>query len=131
MADSLANKKVLLVEDDYWIREVYKMALRQRDLIVVEASDGAEAIEVFNKEKPDLVLLDIMLPVMSGLEVLKYVRKEALNNRNTPIFLITNVDTADIFDQAEQNNPDGFYLKSRITPQQITDKVVLLLGSEK
>jgi len=77
--------KILVVEDEENIRKVIKKILEINEFEVVEACDGAEAMEKFYNEKIDLIILDWMLPKINGIEVLKMVRKES----SLPILMLT------------------------------------------
>jgi two-component system OmpR family response regulator len=78
-------KKVLLVEDDRPLAEVVTYNLRKEGYEVVTAGDGIQGLETARREKPDLVLLDIMLPGLDGLELCRLLRKES----NVPIIMLT------------------------------------------
>lgn len=84
------KKKVLLIEDDPQIYKVYEIQLKKEGVLTVVADDGDEAVELFKKEKPDLVVLDLMLPKRDGFGVLEYIRKSEKNN-NVPIIVISNL----------------------------------------
>jgi two-component system, OmpR family, response regulator MtrA len=85
--------RVLLVEDDPSIREITAIGLRQAGFEVITAPDGAEGLARFRADRPDLVLLDVMLPRMDGLEVTREIRRAA----TTPIVMLTaRGDTLDI-----------------------------------
>ena len=77
--------KVLVVDDDKNICEVIKMYLENSGYHVKVANDGREAQEVFPNYKPDLVLLDVMLPYLDGIDVLKWIRRDS----ETPVIMIT------------------------------------------
>jgi two-component system OmpR family response regulator len=77
--------KVLIVEDDANLRETLKYNLRKEGYAVVTAADGEQALEVARREKPDLCILDIMLPKMNGFEVCRILRKEM----TVPILMLT------------------------------------------
>ena len=70
-------KKILIIEDDLDIQEMIQFFLEDQKYKVVVAGDGVEGISVFNSEKPDLVLLDILLPKMDGYAVCELIRKES------------------------------------------------------
>ena len=69
------NKKALVIEDDGNIRELLRLYLEKDGFTVVHAADGGEGIDLYRSNKPDLILLDIMLPVMDGWSVLREIRK--------------------------------------------------------
>jgi two-component system, OmpR family, response regulator len=84
MADVNVNK-ILVVEDDRNLLDTLQYNLRQEGYKVVTAVDGAEALDVARREKPDLIVLDIMLPKLSGFEVCRILRKEM----SVPIMMLT------------------------------------------
>ena len=67
--------KILIVDDDINICELLRLYIEREDYSVVIANDGEQAVELFNHEQPDLVLLDIMLPKLDGWQVCKEIRK--------------------------------------------------------
>ena len=77
--------KILVVDDDLELLGLIGFALRQAGYLVVEAADGGAALATFQREQPDLVILDVNLPVVSGFEVCRRIRAEA----TTPIMLLT------------------------------------------
>jgi len=81
----VTNDKILIVEDDRSLLETLKYNLRKEGYSVVTAVDGVEALEVARRDKPDLIILDIMLPKMSGFEVCRILRKEMI----VPILMLT------------------------------------------
>ncbi len=81
----MANNKVLVVEDDANLLETLKYNLRKEGYDVATASDGEQAIEVARREKPDLIVLDIMLPKLNGFEVCRILRQEM----TVPILMLT------------------------------------------
>ncbi|MBF0775859.1 DNA-binding response regulator [Streptococcus azizii] len=80
--------KILVVEDDVTINQVICEFLREHDYQVISVMDGGEALECFEKENFDLVILDIMLPTVSGLDVLKEIRKSS----QVPVMMLTALD---------------------------------------
>jgi two-component system response regulator MtrA len=87
------DARILLVEDDPSIREVTALGLTAAGFGVTAAADGAEGLERWRADRPDLVLLDVMLPRLDGLEVLRAIRREA----TTPVVMLTaRADTIDV-----------------------------------
>ena len=83
------NDKILVVEDDRNLLDTLKYNLRKEGYDVVTAADGAEALDICRKEKPDLIILDIMLPKKNGVEICHDLR---LKEVNTPILMLTAKD---------------------------------------
>ena len=87
------DASILLVEDDPSIREVTALGLRAAGFTVTTAADGVDGLDRWRSDRPDLVLLDVMLPRMDGLEVCRAIRREA----TTPIVMLTaRADTIDV-----------------------------------
>lgn len=84
----MLQKKVLLVDDDDKIRELLRLYFMKANFITLEAVDGVEAIRAVERDKPDMVLLDLMLPVIDGMEVCTQIRKFS----NVPIIMLTAKD---------------------------------------
>jgi two-component system OmpR family response regulator len=81
----MADNRILIVEDDINLLATLKYNLQKDGYDVVTAIDGAEAVETARKEKPDLIILDVMLPIMSGFEVCRILRREMI----VPILMLT------------------------------------------
>ena len=81
----MANEKILVVDDDANICELLRLYLTKEGYQVTVANDGEEGLEKFNQVKPDMVLLDVMMPRMDGLEVCRRIRKAG----NTPVMMLT------------------------------------------
>ena len=85
------QQKVLVADDEAQIRNILSIYLKKAGFEVVEAADGAEALVKVQSDKPDIIVLDIMMPVMDGLEVCKQVRKIS----DIPIIMLTAKDEDD------------------------------------
>lgn len=96
----MPQKKILLVDDSVTTLQLEKMILGEEPYILVTAADGEEAVEKAIREKPDLILLDIVMPKMDGFEVCRKLR-EAPATRHTPIIMVST--------RAEQNNIEWAY----------------------
>ena len=85
----MANEKILVVDDDTNICELLRLYLTKEGYQVTTANDGEEGLDKFNQVKPDMVLLDVMMPKMDGLEVCRRIRKLG----NTPVMMLTAIST--------------------------------------
>ena len=81
----MANEKILVVDDDTNICELLRLYLTKEGYQVTTANDGEEGLEKFSQVKPDMVLLDVMMPRLDGLEVCRRIRKMG----NTPVMMLT------------------------------------------
>lgn len=86
--------KIMVVDDEKNILMLYKSELEEEGYDVVAANSGKEAIDLFDKEKPDLVTLDIMMPDMDGIQVLRQLKQKS---PNTPVIMLTAYDYRDDF----------------------------------
>ncbi len=118
------QKKILIVEDDVTMREIVVHKLSTSGFTVVEAADGKAAIEAWKREKPDLVLLDLMLPEMDGFQILEEVRK---NNdptiTKTPVIVLSNLFSKEDIQKAKSLNIDDFMVKAYYTTEEILTRV--------
>lgn len=114
--------KVLIVDDDAHIREVIEFALTKHGYKVIEASNGKLALELFDIEQPDLVLLDIMMPELDGIAVCQRIRA----NSNTPIIFVSAMDDdADIVLGLEIGGDD--YVAKPFSVRQIVARIKAVL----
>ena len=82
---NISNIKILVVDDEAQIRKVIRLLLEKKGYSIIEAGDGAAAVEIVEKEKIDLIIMDIMMPLMSGIEATAEIRKSSV----TPILFLT------------------------------------------
>ncbi len=125
------NKKILLVEDDLFLLDLYTQFFTQRGYNVSSASDGEEGIKTALSGTFDVILLDIMLPKKSGIDILKDIKAEGSPARNTPVFMLTSLGYDEIIKNAFQLGAAGYFLKSNILPNQIIDEVESIISQNK
>lgn len=114
------GKKVLCVEDEYFITELYERALTRAGYEVHTIIDGPSGLTEAETNKYDIILLDIMLPNMSGLEILKQLRDPSKNpDLKAKIIITTNLDQGEEGRKAVENQADGYIVKAEITPKQL------------
>jgi CheY-like chemotaxis protein len=116
-------RKILIAEDDFFIRDIYSKVFSLSGYDVAVAVDGADALDKISNQQFDMVLLDIMMPRMTGIDVLKNVRALQTPQKSTPIFIITNLGQQNVIEEAFKLGMDGYILKSQVTPQQIVDEI--------
>ncbi|OGF26887.1 hypothetical protein A2303_02555 [Candidatus Falkowbacteria bacterium RIFOXYB2_FULL_47_14] len=117
------QKKVLIVEDEEILRAMYERKFVQdKELKVFIAADGAEGLEMARREKPDVVLLDIILPKLDGFSVLEEIRKMK-EMKKTPVFMFTNLGTPEDIEKGKALGATDYMVKVSLTPDQIYEKV--------
>lgn len=116
------NKTILLVEDDMFVRELYLRVLAQTGYAIVAAVDGEDGIQKAQQVKPDLVLLDIMMPKVNGLDVLLALKAKG-ETKHIPVVLLTNLGHAETIQDAFAAGAQGYLMKVRISPYEIIDTV--------
>lgn len=114
--------KILVVDDDLELRELISFALRQAGYLVVMAADGPDALRVFEREQPDLVILDVNLPGFDGFEVSRRLRAEAA----TPIMMLTVRSSEEDQVQGLDGGADDYLLKP-FSPRTLLARVRALL----
>ena len=113
--------KVLLIEDDPVLQDMYKDKFQRDGFETHVAGDGEEGISLMKQIKPDIVLLDLILPKMTGFSVLDIVNKDPEVN-TIPIIVMTNI-YADGEDLVKNHGVKAFILKSNITLEEVVTKV--------
>ncbi len=117
----MASHKILVCDDEKNIRRLVQVNLERAGYKVVTASDGKEALQQVVKERPELIVLDIMMPYMDGFEVLQNLRRNA-STREIPVFMLTaKSQDSDIF-RGWQSGVDC-YLTKPFTPVELVSFV--------
>lgn len=122
---AMTEKKILVVEDEAPLRNALCDGLRAQGFTVFEAKDGQEGLESALKEKPHVILLDLMMPVMDGMTVLKKLREDAEYGAHAQIIVISNIGIFDERVTKGVNTADpAFYLvKSNWSMEGVISKV--------
>lgn len=126
----MSEIRTLIVDDSSVMRKIVERALRQAGLdalVVYEAGSGAEGIEVLKKEKVDMILSDINMPVMDGLEFLRQLKAQGLA-AGVPVIMITTESSEEHVKQAIQAGAVG-YIRKPFTAEQVKERVLPLLAT--
>ena len=126
----MAKAKILMVEDDVSLAEMYQKKFTNDGYEVVLAYDGQEGLKKTAEVKPDLVLLDIMLPKLDGLALFKKMRGNPATF-TTPVILLTNFGQEDLVFECFKLGAVDYLVKSDVTPQQVVKKVEGFLSEQK
>lgn len=118
-------KKILIVEDELALRQVLNEKFKREGFTVLEASDGEAGLRQAIEGRPDVILLDMLMPKMDGLGVLKKLRDENDYGKKVPVLLLTNVspDNDDMINAIEAMPKTYYILKASYSLQAIVNKV--------
>jgi DNA-binding response OmpR family regulator len=122
----MAKKRVLVVEDDDRVRKVEALILACDSLEVIEAPGGRQALDLLDQEQFDLVVLDLMMPEVDGMQVLSAIRQRP-ETEDLPVVLVTAKNT-------DRDMLEGFkgganyYITKPFEPRELVDSVELILG---
>ncbi|HTJ73613.1 MAG TPA: response regulator [Verrucomicrobiae bacterium] len=118
----VGSQKILLVEDNLELRGIYEQYLKRRGYDIVSASDGEEGLKKAKELHPGLIFLDIMMPKLDGLRVLKLLRHdETYGCTRSKIVLLTNLGDASRVDPKVQKDMDGYVIKAEINLPDLID----------
>jgi DNA-binding response OmpR family regulator len=122
--------KILLIEDNDLMRKVYSKKLQLANFKVETAVDGKEGLAKAKESKPDLILLDILMPKLNGIEVLKAIRTDH-ELKGVPVIFMTDFTRVESEYLSSQEEPDGYIIKSAVTPDTIIEEVKKLLVKDE
>ena len=121
------QNKILIVEDDQFVSELYDHQFTKYGFFTKVASDGEKALELARAYKFDAVLLDIMIPKLDGIEVLKKLKADS-STKDTVVVILSNLGQDDLIKQALQIGAKAYIIKSLYTPDQVVSEVRSIIG---
>lgn len=116
------KRTVLVVEDDQFLRDLIVRKLEEEGLNTIQAIDGEEGVRLIRENKPDIVLLDLILPGIDGFEVLMQAKADT-NISGIPIIILSNLGQKDDIDRGLQLGAKDYLIKAHFTPGEIVQKV--------
>jgi DNA-binding response OmpR family regulator len=116
------KKKILLIEDEKILSEMYKQKFTQAGFEVFSSSESEEGLEMAKKEKPDLIVLDILLPRENGIIFLKWMKEEP-EISSIPVMVFSNYDDPETKKEARELGIKDYLIKANYTPNGIVEKV--------
>jgi DNA-binding response OmpR family regulator len=119
--------KILLVEDDSFLLGMYATKFELEGFKVVMAEDGEKAVRAAQKELPDIILLDIILPKLNGFEVLKQLKAEDATGK-IPVILLTNLSQRDEIEQGMKMGAKDYLIKAHFMPSEVVEKIKKILN---
>lgn len=121
--------KIMLVEDDNNLREIYEARLLAEGYEIISAADGEAALALAVKEKPDLIISDIMMPKISGFDMLDILRSTP-ETKDTKIIMMTALSQAEDKTRADKLGADRYLVKSQVTLEDVAKVAREILGGE-
>jgi DNA-binding response OmpR family regulator len=121
------TRRILLAEDDRFLRKAAATALKRQGFAVLEAVDGEEALRVARAEAPDLILLDLIMPKLQGFEVLRALKADPATAA-TPVLILSNLGQDSDVKQAMEAGAAGYFVKVNLSLQDLVKRVVEILG---
>jgi two-component system alkaline phosphatase synthesis response regulator PhoP len=120
------RKKIMIVEDDIFISDIYQMKFNQEGFEVFLAKNGVDALQQLQNVLPDIILLDIMMPEMDGVETLKEIKKNE-KLKNIPTIMLTNISEREKAQECFKYGLNDYLIKSNFTPSEVVVKINSLL----
>jgi CheY-like chemotaxis protein len=122
-----AKQKILIVEDDKFLRDLITQKLRKEKFGTVEAVDGEQGLKKIKSEKPDLVLLDLILPGIDGFDVLTQIKKDH-GLATIPVIILSNLGQKDDIERGLKLGATDYLIKAHFTPGEIIEKIKKTIG---
>jgi CheY-like chemotaxis protein len=122
----MKNARVLLIEDDKLLRKACEIGLQKRGITVLTAVDGEEGLRRARAETPDLILLDMLMPKLSGMETLVELKKDE-QTRHIPVVILSNSSIETTMQKAKDLGAAGYLVKASLSLQELGDHVIAFL----
>lgn len=122
--------KLLLIEDDPLMIRLYKTLFTTKGFQVFSADNGIDGLDVLREEKPDIVLLDVMMPKMDGLQTIKAIREDP-EFKELPVIMLSNLGVNNVISEAFNYGATQYFVKSSVENNELVEAVNTLLNKEK
>lgn len=122
--------RILLIEDDKFLRRACEASLKKRGFTVLTAADGEEGLEQARAGAPDLILLDMLMPKLSGLETLERLKAEEAT-RAIPVVILSNSSIETSIQKARELGAIGYLVKASLSLRELGDRILVYLGKNE
>jgi len=119
-------KKILLIEDDPFLVDIYSTKLKEVGYSVIAIKEGKEIMKILREEKPDLILLDIVLPYIDGWQILKEIKRKE-DFRDIKVIILSNLSQKEDIEKGLKMGADRFLVKAHYTPSEIVEEIKKIL----
>ena len=123
-------KKILLIEDEDFIRDLYKRQFEKAGYVVEGFGKGKEGLASALANTYDILLLDIMLPDINGIDILKQIKQNP-SSKNLPVVMLTNLGQDSVIKEGFTLGAEGYLIKASFTPDQIVSEVANILAQQE
>jgi len=124
--------KILLVEDDIFLSALLKNRLLKEGFEVNLARDGEEALSLLKATKPDLILLDLILPKKSGFEVMEEIRQDPqMQGQELPIIIISNLGQPEDVSRGQELGAIEYFVKAKTSIDELVEKIKIFLEKSR
>lgn len=127
MAEEAKKKKILLIEDDVFMSDLLGRALERAGFELIAGKTGGEGVKKFQEQRPDLILLDLILPDQNGFEALRQIRR-APGGAETPVLVLSNLARESQFEEAKRLGVVDYLVKANSSLDEILSKIKETLG---
>ncbi len=118
----MSGKKIMVVDDDQFLVDLITEKLVKAGFDTITAFDGTTALKKISEEKPDLILLDLLMPGIDGVSVLESLKKDP-ETKNTPVIVLTNLPDDSLMDKIKDKGGSGYLLKNEHNIDAVVDTV--------
>jgi len=125
----LENITVLIIDDSVEVIRTLSEMLKS-EYKVFFSIDGQKGIDLAKKKKPDIILLDILMPKMDGFTVLENLKKEDSEVKDIPVILLTNLGQKDDVEKGKEKGAVDYLIKAHFKPSEVVDKIKEVLGKK-
>jgi len=119
--------KILVVDDDPFNRDLFKLALKKAGFMVTEAENGQKGLEAVEADRPDVIMLDLMMPIMDGFETLKRLKTDP-HTSSIPVIILSSMRQDEDVSRAMKGGASAYLKKGQAVPADIPAKAREVLG---
>ena len=124
----MAKTKILIVDDDLTLRNIYAEIFRRNDFDVLEASDGVDGLDIATKELPDIIFTGIIMPRMDGFSLKEALAKN-VSTANIPVVMNSHMGREEDRTRAMALGVKDFIIQGMVTPKEVVEKMKVMLGN--
>lgn len=124
------NKKILLVDDDEFLLDMYSKKFKEAGFYIDTAFDGRQGLQKLKEDDFDLLLLDLVMPDIDGLELLETIKEEGIR-QELIVIVLSNQGTNESIDKVKEIGVDGYIIKANTVPSEVLEKVKKIIKEKE